>query len=126
MEIQEHYQKALKSLAEAHYQFEAGRISEGSETIWQAAANAVTAVALQRGWPIDELHESIHNAAHRLANELGEPRLSEQFSIAQKFLANWWNQFMEDYEVARDRLAVGLFVNRVLSLIEPEHSSRPE
>ena len=120
IEIQGHYQEALESLARAHFEFVAGDILKGSDTIWQAAANAVTAVALQRGWPINEEHESLHRAANRLANEQRDPQLSAQFSLAQKFLANSWNEFMDDYEIARDRLAVGLFVNRVLSLLELE------
>ena len=124
MEIQECYQEALASLSQANDEFDAGEIQKASDAIWLAAAYAVMAIAIKQGWPVNEEHESLHSAATRLADELGDPRLYVQFSLAEKFLANSWHDFMQDYEIAHDRLAVEHFVNRVLSLPELSQAGR--
>ena len=113
----EHFQTAQDFLAASDSEFAAGDILQGSEKLWGAAAHAVMAVAQQRGWRFGD-HRSLQAAANRLADELHEPRLAEQFSVAQKFHANFYHDFMQDYEIDRDRPSVHLFVNRVLSLPE--------
>ena len=115
MLIGEHFQTAQDFLAASDSEFAAGDILQGSEKLWGAAAHAVMAVAQQRGWRFGD-HRSLQAAANRLADELHEPRLAEQFSLAQKFHANFYHDFMQDYEIERDRPSVHLFVNRVLSL----------
>ena len=115
MLIGENFQTAQDFLAASDSEFVAGDILQGSEKLWGAAAHAVMAVAQQRGWRFGD-HRSLQAAANRLADELHEPRLAEQFSLAQKFHANFYHDFMQDYEIERDRPSVHLFVNRVLSL----------
>lgn len=113
----EHSQTAQDFLAASDSEFAAGDILQGSEKLWGAAAHAVMAVAQQRGWRFGD-HRALQAAANRLADELREPRLAEQFGLAQKFHANFCHDFMQDYEIDRDRPSVHLFVNRVLSLPE--------
>ena len=111
----EHLQTAQDFLAASDSEFAAGDVLQGSEKLWGAAAHAVMAVAQQRGWRFGD-HRALQAAANRLSDELREPRLSEQFSVAQKFHANFYHDFMQDYEIERDRPSVHLFVHRVLSL----------
>lgn len=98
-------------------EFAAGDILQGSEKLWGAAAHAVMALAQRRGWRFGD-HRALQAAANRLADELQEPILSSDFSVAQKFHANFYHDFMQDYEIERDRPAVHRFVNRVLMLPE--------
>jgi len=114
---QEHSQTAREFLSVSDREFAAGDILQGSEKLWGAAAHAVMAVSQQRGWGFGD-HRALQAAANRLADELGEPILSSDFSVAQKFHANFYHDFMQDYEIDRDRPAVHRFVNRVLSLPE--------
>ena len=112
-----HSQTAQDFLAASDSEFTAGDILQGSEKLWGAAAHSVMAVAQQRGWRFGD-HRSLQAVVNRLADELREPRLAEQFGLAQKFHANFYHDFMQDYEIERDRPSVHLFVNRVLSLPE--------
>ena len=123
MLTQEHTQTAQDFLVASDREFAAGDILQGSEKLWGAAAHAVMAIAQQRGWRFGD-HRALQAAADRLADELREPRLSEQFSVAQKFHANFYHDFMQDHEINRDRPAVHRFVNRVLLLPELSPAGR--
>ena len=124
MLTQEHTQTARDFLIASDREFAAGDVLQGSEKLWGAAAHAVMAVAIKRGWPINEEHKSLHIAANRLADELGDTGLSGQFSLAEKFRANSRHDFMQDFQIDGDRPLVHRFVNRVLSLPELSQSGR--
>ena len=117
MLIGEHYRTAQDFLAAADAEFSAGDILQGSEKLWGAAAHAVMAVAQQRGWRFGD-HRALQAAANRLANEFREPILASNFSVAEKFHANFYHDFMQDFEIDGDREKVRDFINRVLSLPE--------
>ena len=114
MLTQEHTQTAQDFLLASDREFDAGDVLQGSEKLWGAAGHAVMAVAQQRGWRFGD-HRALQAAANRLADELDEPILASNFSVAEKFRANFYRDFMQDYEIERDRPAVHRFVNRVLS-----------
>ena len=117
MLTQEHTQTAQDFLIASDREFAAGDILQGSEKLWGAAAHAVMAIAQRRGWRFGD-HRALQAAADRLSDELREPLLSSDFGLAQKFHANFYHDFMQDYEIDRNRPAVHRFVNRVLSLPE--------
>lgn len=117
MLTQEHSQTARDFLAASDREFAVGDILQGSEKLWGAAAHAVMAVAQQRGWRFGD-HRALRDAANSLADELNEPILASNFGLAEKFHANFYHDFMQDFEIDSDRPAVHLFVNRVLSLPE--------
>ena len=113
----EHSQTAQGFLAASDSEFAAGDILQGSEKLWGAAAHAVMAIAQQRGWRFGD-HRALRAAANRLADELREPILASNFSVAEKLHANFYHDFMQDFEIHDDRQKVRDFVNRVLSLPE--------
>ena len=117
MLVREHSQTAQDFLAASDTEFAAGDILQGSEKLWGAAAHAVMAIAQQRGWRFGD-HRALRAAANRLADELREPILASNFSVAEKFHANFYHDFMQDFEIDGDREKVRDFVNRVLSLPE--------
>ena len=120
MLTQEHTQTAQGFLAASDREFDAGDVLQGSEKLWGAAAHAVMAVAQQRGWRFGD-HRALRDAATRLADELDEPILASNFSVAEKFHANFYHDFMQDFEIPGDREQVRYFVNSILCL--PELSS---
>ena len=120
MLTQEHTQTAQDFLTASDREFDAGDVLQGSEKLWGAAAHAVMAVAQQRGWRFGD-HRALRDAATRLADELDEPILASNFSVAEKFHANFYHDFMQDFEIPGDREQVRYFVNSILCL--PELSS---
>ena len=115
----EHIQTAQDFLDKSDLYFAEGDELQGSEKTWGAAAHAVMAVAQQRGWPYGD-HRSLKIAVRRLADELDDPFLETAFGIAEKFHANFYHKFMQDYEFDRDRPAIRLFVQRLQSILHSE------
>ena len=119
----EHSQTAQHFLATSDSEFVAGDILQGSEKLWGAAAHAVMAVAQQRGWRFGD-HRALQAAANRLADELREPILANNFSLAEKFHANFYHDFMQDFEIDGDREKVRDFVKSIFSLSELSSEGR--
>ena len=123
MLTQEHTQTAQDFLLASDREFAAGDTLQGSEKLWGAAAHAVMALAQQRGWRFGD-HRSLKTAANRLSDELREPGIASDFGLAEKFHANFYHDFMQDFEIDGDRALVHRFVNRVLSLPELSQAGR--
>ena len=107
---------ALEFLAASEREFAAGDVAQGSEKLWGAASQAVIAVAQRRGWRYGS-HRDLKIAAVRLAEEQSDSQIASGFAIAEKFHANFYHLFMEDYELESDPEMVRNFVNRVLALL---------
>ena len=116
MVSEEHIQTAQDFLEASDREFAAGDLLQGSEKLWGAASHAVMAAAQQRGWPYSK-HNALKIAVRRLYQESGDETLEGDFSTAEKFHANCYHDFMEDYQIEGDRPLVRRFVGRVLGLI---------
>ena len=116
MTEQEYAQCARKFLADSEREFEAGERQQASEKLYGAANEALTAIAVQRGWKY-RTHRDMKNTSQRLADEYDEPLFVGGFGIAEKFHKNFFHDEMEDYEIEVDRPYVHRFVSRVLELI---------
>ena len=114
MQVQEHTQTARDFLEAAEREFGAGDVLQGSEKTWGAASHAVVAAARRRGWPCGS-HSQLKESVVRLAEEYDDPALRTEFVVAEKFHANFYHGFMEDFELA-DRDMVTRFVERLLAL----------
>ena len=112
----EHAQAAWECLQAAGEGFASGETAPSSATLWQAAAHAVMAVAVQRGWPA-EGHQDVKTAADRLAAEAEDAAITAGFFAAQQFHANARHDFMEPDDIARGRPLVESFVHCVLDLL---------
>ena len=117
MTEREYARSARKFLVDSDREFEAGDRQQASEKLYGAANEALTAVAMQRGWKY-RTHRDMKNASQRLAEECSDPFLVGGFAIAEKFHKNFFHDEMEEYEIAVDRPAVHEFVARVLALAE--------
>ena len=108
---------ARRFLVDADREFADGDLAQASEKLWGAASQAVIAVAKQRGWRYGS-HRDLKIAVERLADENGDSRFASEFGVAEKFHANFYHQFMEDYELERDPVEVQRLVARVLELLD--------
>ena len=115
MPTQEHAQTALDFLEKADRYFEEGDQIQASEKLWGAAAHAILAVSMERGWP-GSSHRAIKEAAERLADEYGDPLISAEFSTARQYHRDFYHLFLEDYEWLADRPKIRDLVARVLAL----------
>ena len=116
MTEREYAECARKFLVDSDREFAAGERQQASEKLYGAANEALTAIAMQRGWK-HRTHRDMKNASQRLADEYGDQFLIGGFAIAEKFHKNFFHDEMEDYEIDVDRPAVHDFVNRVLALM---------
>ena len=121
MQTQEHIQTTQQFLAAADSEFDAGDILQASEKLWGAAAHVMMAVAQERGWSFGD-HRALKNAVRWLAEEQGNRSLIGEFGVAEKFHANFYHAFMQDYEIRDDRETVQNFVQRVQGLLEQGQS----
>ena len=74
-------------------EFAAGDWQQASEKLYGAANEALSAVALQRGWRY-RTHRDMKNASQRLAEEFSDLFLIGGFSIAEKFHKNFYHDEM--------------------------------
>ena len=117
MTEQEYAAAARKFLADSDREFAAGERQQASEKLYGAANEALTAIAMQRGWK-HRTHRDMKNAAQRLADEYHDNFLFAGFNTAEKFHKNFFHDEMESYEIESDRPYVHRYVNRVLGLMD--------
>ena len=123
MQIQEHIEIAQSFLEAADREFAAGDHLQASEKLWGAASHAVMAAAQQHGWPYGS-HRAMKTVARHLAERYDDPFLLGGFAFAEKFHANFYHDFMEDFDLEGDRPLVSDFVHRVIALL-PQNGARP-
>ena len=63
-------------------------------------------------------------AVRRLAEQYDDPLLPGGFGFAEKFHANFYHDFMEDFDLESDRPLVRDFVHRVIALL-PVNGANP-
>ena len=122
MRVEEHIQTARDFLVRSDLYFADGDRLQGSEKLWGAAAHVILAVSRTRRWRFGS-HSGLRENVDSLSLELGDPLIAEDFQIAEKFHANFYHNYLEDFRVSRDRPRVHRFVHRVLSLPELNHSA---
>ena len=117
MLLQERTHTAQDFLQEADREFAEGNTRQASAKLWEAAARAVMSIAQQRGWQFATLYD-LKMAAERFAVEYDDPVIASEFSVAEKFHANFYHGFMEDFQISEDRPIVRRFVERIDALME--------
>ena len=115
MQTRDHVRTVREFLTAADREFEAGDHLQASEKLWGAASHALIAVAQQRKLPHGS-HRALKKAAQLLADETGDVALLLGFVSSEKFHANFYHDFMEDFELDADRPTVNNFVERLLVL----------
>ena len=119
MTEQDYLQSAQDFLDASDREFAAGDVRQGSEKLYGAANQALTAIAKQRGWGY-ESHRDMKNATQRLAAEYDTEAIITGFTAAEKFHKNFFHGAMEEYEIAIDRPSVHAYVRRLAAIFEAE------
>ena len=117
MQASEHARIALAWLTVSDEEFAEGRRMQASEKLWGAAAHAILAVAVERGWRHGG-HRDFIVAVRRLAEEAGDETLSEYFDEARRFHANFYQNFMVDGALRDFRPLVHQFVPDILAFLD--------
>ncbi len=115
MDAKRHMETARGFLEAADKELADGDVLQGSEKLWGAASHAVVAAAQERGWDFGK-HGAMKAAVRRLAEESGDPILVAGFAAARSLHANFYHDFMEDYDLEDNRLLVRGFVEKVTAL----------
>ena len=116
MITEEHVSTAREFLIDSDREFDDGDHLQASEKLWGAACHAVMALAQRRGWQFGD-HRALKVAVTLLANEYQDAALRSGFGVAEKFHANVYHDFMQDFELDSDRQDVHDFTHGVLGLV---------
>lgn len=117
MEALEHARIALAWLIISDEEFAEGRRMQASEKLWGAAAHALTAVAVERGWRYGS-HRDFIATARALFEESGDAEIERGFEVARKFHANFYQNFMNDSVIESFRPNVHQFVPSILAFLD--------
>ena len=113
----DHVAMAWELLADSDRKLAARERLKASETLWEATAQAVMAVASHRGWPCDGSRLSLRKAVERLAEEEGNALLSLKYIYAENFRDNAELDFMESRALAYDGAKARDFVRCLLAMV---------
>ncbi len=117
MTVEEHVETALLFLEQSDTEFAAGDVLQGCEKLWGAGAHATMAYCQKLGWNFGD-HRSMKLAIRRLARESGDSSLRSGFMVAEKFHANFYHAFMQDFELEDDPPVVHEFVGKLISMVQ--------
>jgi hypothetical protein len=114
----EKYSSASRELlAKAQEALAQGDLVQASEKGWGAAAQAVKAVAEQRGWPHNG-HTYLYQAVRRLVEETGDRQLSTFFHVAGNLHSNFYENWLP-MELVRSGIEdVQQFVEKLEQLLD--------
>ena len=103
-------------MADADRRFADGDAAGDSENLWKAAACAVIAVSLERGWSFDSYADML-TAVERLGREDGSPDFAGGFLAARMLSKNYRYEYLAaKRDTAFWRPAVHSFVGRTLKM----------
>ena len=117
MTTDEHIQTAQLFLEQSNAEFAAGDVLQACEKLWGAGAHATMAYCQKVGWNFGD-HRSMKLAIRRLARESGDSTLRSGFIVAEKFHANFYHAFMQDFELEDDPPVVHEFVGKLISMVQ--------
>ena len=93
-DIDDHAAMSRRSIDHAREELRKGDRLQASEKLWGAAAHALKAVAIQRGWQHTE-HQNIHRIAIQLRHELDRPDFESRIRVANSFHVNFYENLEE-------------------------------
>ena len=109
-----HTRLAYKMLDDARTEIAAGDTVQGGEKLWGAASHAIKAYCASLGTPHSR-YARRRQAIRDLADRLGNPSLREHFAIALSCHANFYNDWLEQEDLAEYMGYIEELVNIVLS-----------
>ena len=111
--IETHEVHSLRLIRHALEELSRGDRLQASEKAWGAVAHRLKVIATSRGWRY-VTHSDAFDIAERLERELGEPRLSLLFSVANGLHRNFYMDALPLRQLRREIEAV----EELLELLE--------
>ena len=96
-------------IAHAREELQKGNNLQASEKVWGAAAHALKAVAIQRGWRHGR-HEALFDIADQVGKELGRTDFSNVISIAHALHVNFYENLRREESIRSAIDAIEQFV----------------
>ncbi len=113
MTTAERYQAVSSTLFEqGQVELDAGDLVQASEKFWGAAAQALKAIAQERGWDHSS-HAHFFSIVRNLVDETGDHHLVELFNAANMLHINFYEHWLEDIEIRTLVDQVRLLLNRL-------------
>ncbi len=117
MTTQQYQQASGHFLAQARRELADGDLPQASEKGWGATVQILKAVAEQRGWEHSR-HRHHLVAVSRLRAETGDGDIRRLFRAASDLHENFYENTMQDFEVADSLDDVEALLDKLLPLLE--------
>ena len=113
MTTAERYQSVSAQLIEqAHLELEAGDLIQASEKFWGATAQALKAIAQERGWEHNS-HAHFYRIVQALIEETGDEDLFDLFGSANLLHINFYEHWMNAAQIRKLADQVEQLINRL-------------
>ena len=114
--VEEHLRISRQFVRQAQAEFDRGDRLQASEKAWGAAANAVKAVAQQRGWRHNG-HRFLFEAIDAIYRETGDPQYLDLFGRANSLHMNFYENWQTDNFVQNGIERVEVLVGKLERLV---------
>ncbi len=113
MTTAERYQAVSATLFDqAQIELDAGDLIQASEKFWGAAAQALKAIAQQRGWEHDS-HAHFYRIVRNIVDETGDKDIATLFNAANALHVNFYEHWMKKDEILPLADQVSQLIERV-------------
>ena len=97
---------------QANIELEAGDLIQASEKFWGATAQALKAIAQERGWEHNS-HAHFYRIVQALIEETGDEDLFDLFGSANLLHINFYEHWMNAAQIRKLADQVGQLINRL-------------
>ena len=119
MTTAERYQSVSAQLFDqAHVELEAGDLIQASEKFWGATAQALKAIAHERGWE-HKSHGNFYRIIRNLADETGDRQIRILFQAADSLHANFYEHWMDREQILALADEVSQLLERLNNIKNP-------
>ncbi|MEW6482682.1 MAG: PaREP1 family protein [bacterium] len=116
LKVKRYIEKADRYITQAEKEFKKGELCQASEKYWGASAQILKAWAEYKGIQHNG-HIWLFKAADELAEEIKEPAIRKQFSLASALHMNFYEGWLTEREVRDDAFEVKLFCDKIKQIL---------
>ena len=116
MTTTESYQAvSAKLFDQAQVELDAGDLVQASEKFWGATAQALKAIAEDRGWRHDS-HARLYVIVRNIVDETGDREIVDLFDAAQLLHVNFYEHWLEADEIDSRAIQVRELLTRLATI----------
>lgn len=110
-----HASESRRLLERAQREFDAGDLPVGAELLWGSTTQAILAIAVARGWPI-ESHRAFKDAIMKISREQQADHWHSDFDNAEQLHVYFYHHNLPADEISHHRQRTELLIRRLLRL----------